>query len=456
MERKKALGFWDLALFVFCSIFGLEAISASAAIGPSALSWWLIGITCYFLPSGLISAELGSAYPEQGGMYVWIKRAFGKKWAARSIWYYWVSLPIWLPAIYIAIAEIFGHIFFPGISLWRQIAIGTAFIWVAVGINLCPLKVSKWIPNIGSIAQSVVIVGMICAAIAYFRGSGHFANDIAVANILPNLGAAIVFIPVIIYNILGCELVSSAAGEMKDPTRDIPRALIFSAIVIAFLYLITTFAVLVVIPVNEINISSGILQLFMIALEGNAMRNIVILAAGLLISVALFSGIVAWTLGQNRAVAESANNGELPRVLGRTNKQMAPVGASVVSGIISTAVLIVYGFIAKNAAELFWHTVSFSLIVQLLSYLMLFPAFVILRRRDKGIPRPYRVPGPEWFAVFLAGMAEIFVLSAMIVLIIQPGHDFARSSLPIIIGVLVSVAAGEYLVANSTSKHGRI
>lgn len=446
MEKKRVLGFRDITLFVFCSIFGLEAISASAAIGPSALSWWLIGIVCYFLPSGLISAELGSAYPEQGGMYVWIKRAFGNKWAARGIWFYWISLPVWLPAIYIAIAEILGHMFFPGLGLRQQIVIGIILVWAAVGINLCPLKVSKWIPNIGSIAQFAVVAGMICASIAYFRGCGQFANEIGFADMLPNLGAAIVFIPVIIYNILGCELVSAAAGEMKHPARDIPRALILSALVIAALYLITTFAVLVVIPVKDINIASGILQLFMVTLDGHWMKHIVTVAAGSLISAALFSGIVAWTLGQNRTVAESAKNGELPAILGKTNREMVPVGASVVSGVISTAVLIIYGFIAGSASELFWHTVSFSLIAQLFSYLMLFPAFIILRFRDKDVPRPYRVPGPGWFAVLLAVMAETFVLFAILILTFQPGQDFARTALPVLSGIAVVIVIGEIIV----------
>jgi amino acid transporter len=129
---------------------------------------------------------------------------------------------------------------------------------------------------------------------------------------------------------------------------------------------------------------------------------------------------------------------------------MAPIGASVVSGIISTFVIIIYGFIAKNASELFWHVVSFSLIVGLFSYLMLFPSFIILRIKDRDIPRPYRVPGPDWFAILLAVIAEIFILIALSVLIIQPGHDFMRSALPIIVGVLVTVIAGEILVTYSS------
>jgi len=447
MKRKKVLGFKDLVLFTFCAIFGVEAIAASAAIGPSAISWWLICLAGYFLPFGFIAAELGSTYPEQGGIYVWIKMALGKKWAARSTWYYWISLPIWLPAIYIAITEIIGHMFFPSIRLWQQLAIGVILIWVAVGINLCPLKFSKWIPNAGSIVQFLIVIGMLVSAGVYFAKNRSFANEINMANMLPNFNAAIVFIPMIIYNLMGCELVSAAAGEMKNPARDIPKALILSAFAIAALYLITTFAVWVVIPIDKINVASGILHVFTITFSGHAMQQVVTVAFGVLISFAFFAGIVTWNIGQNRTVAEAANNGELPAMLGRMNKDMAPVGASVISGIISTVVILCYGLIARNAAELFWHAVSFSLIVGLFSYLMLFPSFIVLRKKNKNIKRPYRVPGPDWFGALLAVMAEIFVLAAVSILVIQPGHDFTRFALPVIAGVLIVIGVGEIFVA---------
>lgn len=454
MERKKVLGFWDLVLFSFCAIFGVEAIATSAAIGPSAISWWLICIIGYFLPFGLIAAELGSTYTEQGGIYIWIKKALGKKWAARSVWFYWVALPLWVPAIYIAISEIIGHMFFPDISLWAQISMGIVMIWISVAINLCPLGVSKWVPNFGTITRLLVIAGMIVAAIVYFLKTGRFANEINLANIMPNLNAAIVFIPIILYNLEGCELISAASGEMKDPARDVPRAVILSAITIASLYLITTFAVWVVIPVSEINVASGILQLFTVTFSDHGLRQAITVIVGLMISSTLFAEIVTWSLGENRTVAEAARSGELPAILGKMNKNMVPVGASIVSGVISTVVILIYGFIARNASELFWHVVSFSLIIGLFSYLMLFPCFIILRIKDKNVIRPYRIPGPDWFAILLAVVAEIFIFMGILVLIIQPGHDFTRSSLPIIIGVLVSVAAGEYFVAHSASKRG--
>ncbi|MFA6379343.1 MAG: APC family permease [Candidatus Omnitrophota bacterium] len=453
MERKKVLGFWDLALFSFCAIFGVEAIAASAAIGPSALSWWLICLVGFFLPFSLIAAELGSTYTEQGGIYIWIKKAFGDKWAARAIWYYWIALPLWLPAMYIAIVQILSHLFFPNLTLWPQIFIGIVLIWISVLVNLCPLRFSKWVPNVGSLTRFLVIAGMIVAAILYFLKNGRLANPITWTNVMPNLNAAVIFIPMIIYNLLGCELISGAAGEMKDPKRDVPKAVIFSAFIIAFFYMITTATVWVVVPIADINVASGIFQMFALAFEGHAAVSAITIVTGLLISFTLFAEIVTWNLGENRTVAEAARNGELPRVLGKmTAKSQAPLGASVASGVISTVIIIVYGFIAKNSSELFWHVVSFSLVVELFTYLMLFPAFIALRRKDKDVERPYRVPGPEGFAIFLAVMVEMFILMAMVVLFLQPGKDFVRAALPLIIGVVVTLGLGEVFIVRSRSR----
>jgi amino acid transporter len=453
MERKKVLGFWDLVLFSFCAIFGFEAIATTAAIGPSAISWWLICIVGYFLPFGLIAAELGSTYPVQGGIYIWVKKALGNRWAARTTWCYWIGLPLWLPAIYIAFAEILGHMFFPGMSFWHQILVGIIMIWITVWINTCSLGTSKWVTNVGSIAKLLVLAGMIGAAIVCILRNGGLANEITFTNILPNLNAAVIFIPMIIYNLDGCELLSSAAGETKDPVRDIPKVVLLSAFGIALLYLIATLLVWAVVPIGEINVASGILQIFRVAFGDQGAGKILTLIFGISILVTFFTVIIAWTLGQNRTVAEAARNGELPEVLGRLGKEnMAPVGAAVLSGIISTIVIILYGFIARNAAELFWHVLSCCLIVGLFSYLLLYPSFIILRIKDKAVTRPYRIPGPDWFACFLAVMAEFFVLATILILMIQPGHDFMRSSLPVITGVVIMVAIGEILVARSMEK----
>jgi len=453
VERKKVLGLWDLLLFTFCAMFGVEAIPASAAIGPSAIFWWLICTAGFFIPFGLITAELGSTYPQQGGIYVWVKKALGEKWAARTTWYYWFCLPIWLPALYIAVAEILGQIFFPNASLWFKIFLAIIMIWLTAGINLCSLKFSKWIPNIGVVTRFLVVAGMVTAAVIHFLKNGSFANQINLSSIMPNLNAAIVFIPMIVYNLLGFELMSGAAGEMKNPGRDIPKTIICSAIIIVAFYLLTTFTIWVVMPASEINVASGILQIFITVLSDHSMRHLIVIIVGLLLSVSLFSEIVTWTLGDNRTVAEAALDGRLPKVLARINKKnMVPTGAAIASGIISTVVILIYGFIASDAEDLFWHTISFSTVVNLFSYMILFPTFIVLRKKDKETKRPYRVPGPDWLGITAAIMAEAFVLLTILVLVLQPGDDFLRVCLPIITGVIITVGVGEIFIARSLKK----
>lgn len=424
----------------------MEAIATAAAIGPSAISWWLIFIIGYFLPFSLIAAELGSTYPEQGGLFAWVKRAFGGKWAARTTWYYWISLPIWIPAIYIAFAEILGRLFFPGLTLWHQVLIGLAMIWITVIVNIWSLESSKWVTNLGSISKVIIALGMFAAAGVFFLRHGRLANDLSLARVLPNLNAAAVFIPIIVYNLLGCELISSAAGEMKDPRRDVPRAVIYSALAIAALYLTATLLIWVVVPASEISVSSGIIQMFAIAFDVPVLGGLVTAAVGLFVLGALFSGVVAWTLGENRAMAEAARSGAMPGIFGLMNKNNAPVGASVLSGLISTLIIVAYWFIADNAAEMFWQVTAFCLVVDLLSYLILFPAYIVLRKRDRNIDRPYRVPGPDWLAYALAIVAGSFILVTVVILCLQPGRDFAWSALPVIVGTIISVAVGEILI----------
>lgn len=101
---------------------------------------------------------------------------------------------------------------------------------------------------------------------------------------------------------------------------------------------------------------------------------------------------------------------------------------------------------AKDAAGLFWNILSFSTIACLFSYVILFPVYIILRKKDAKIKRPYQVPGPEWFKISTAVVAEIFTLLTMVVLLIQPGEDFLESSLPVIFGTIITIIVGEIII----------
>jgi glutamate:GABA antiporter len=447
---KKVLRSLDMTLFTVCAIIVMDTLAPSASIGASSISWWIITLLLFFIPYGLITAELGSTYPEQGGLYVWVKRAFGNKWAARSTWYYWINVALWMPSVYILFAGMFAQMFFPDLSLWMQILIGIVLTWITVVIGVATLEVGKWVPNAGAIIKALIMLVLGVGGVAYGLKNG-IANDLSFAAMLPSWGAGLTFLPVIVYSFMGFELMSGAGEEMENPGKDIPAAIIISGALIAFFYLFATVGILFALPLDQLGLISGILDTLKAVMGNSTLGNIAVIVLGIGALYTFLANMVTWTMGANRTAAEAANEGELPAIFSKLHpKNQTPVGAYVLTGVISSFVLVIYGFMAGSNEELFWTLFAFSSIIFLLPYLAMFPAFVKLRTIDKDIVRPYRVPGGKTLAVMIAVVCEIFILQAILFFIWVPGEliDWAYT-LSILAGVVVTILIGEVLLVRS-------
>lgn len=450
---KKVLRSLDMTLFTVCAILVMDTLAPSAAIGPSSISWWLITLVLFFIPYGLITAEMGTMIPEQGGLYVWIKNAFGEKWAARTTWLYWVNVALWMPSVYILFAGMFAQLFFPEMGLWLQIIIGIAMTWLTVWIGTITLDAGKWIPNLGAIIKTLIML-VIGVGAFIFAAKNGVANDLSFKSILPEWGAGLAFLPVIVYNFMGFELMSGASGEMKNPGRDIPRAIIISGALIAVFYLLGTVGILMALPLDQLGLVSGIIDTLQVLLGTTGIGGAVVIGLGVAALFSFLANMVTWTIGANRTAAEAAKEKELPAVFGKEHPvHKTPVGAFLLTGIVSTAVMVLYGFMAGSAEDLFWTLFAFSSMVFLLPYLMLFPAFVKLRKTHPTAARPYKVPGGLTVATILAIICEIFIVQAIVFFIWVPGEpiDWAFAA-PVLIGVVVTLIVGEVLIAVGKKK----
>jgi amino acid transporter len=450
---KKVLRSLDMTLFTVCAILVMDTLAPSAAIGPSSISWWLITLVLFFIPYGLITAELGTTYPEQGGLYIWVKKAFGEKWAARTTWLYWINVALWMPSVYILFAGMFAQLFFPEMGLWWQILIGIIMTWVTVWIGSITLETSKWIPNIGAIIKAVIMVVIGVGAFIY-AGHNGVANDLSFRSILPEWGAGLAFLPVIVYNFMGFELMSGASGEMKNPGKDIPRAIIISGILIAAFYLLGTVGILMALPLDDLGLISGIIDTLRVLLGNSGFGGAMVDILGVAALYSFLANMVTWTMGANRTADEAAKENELPAIFCREHPvHKTPVGAFIITGIVSTVVMVIYGFMAGSAEDLFWTLFAFSSMVFLLPYLAMFPAFLKLRKIDPNIERPYKVPGGNTFAAILAVICEIFILQAVVFFVYIPGEPMDWSfAAPVLIGVVLTLIVGEVLIAVSKKK----
>ncbi len=138
--HKKALGMFDMTLFTVSAILFLDTLASSATMGASALTFWLVFSVLFFLPFGLITSELGTTYPEQGGIYAWIKDTLGKRWATRATWLYWINLPIWTASVLVMFSGILTQLFWPELALSGQLIIAVLINWLIIGLTIAPIR----------------------------------------------------------------------------------------------------------------------------------------------------------------------------------------------------------------------------------------------------------------------------------------------------------------------------
>ena len=389
---------------------------------------------------------MSCSYPEQGGIYAWVKTAYGSRWAARTSWAYWVNTAVWIPAIAILFVGIFKQMFIPDLSLYGQVAIGLTITWITVAVNIVSLDIGKFIPDTGAVLKILIFLVLIVGAFNYV-GEHGMANELSMAALKPDWQASFQYIPAIIYGMLGFELVSASSEEMKDPARDMPKAVLISAAIIIVLYILGTIAMLAAIPAQDINLVEGLMDTLNLLLGQTPVGKTFAMALGIAALFTFFSNGVTWALGANRAAAEAAKAGELPAIFAKESKKTGtPAGASIMMGLVSTSTIILYGFLAGSNEDLFWSLFAFSAVIFMLPYIAMMLAFVKSRVEQPNYFRPYKIPGGILVARLLA-YSCITVLSFAIVLFIYSPEEGMQWA--VFIGVIVTLMIGELAIRSA-------
>jgi amino acid transporter len=202
------------------------------------------------------------------------------------------------------------------------------------------------------------------------------------------------------------------------------------------------------VPLEKLNLLGGIVDTLTTVLGRSGIGWLVVSGLGIGFLYTLFATMVTWLIGTGRMVSEAAGRDGFPAIFGWRHPQHgSPIGASLLTGIISTLVLVIYGSLAGRDEELFWSLFSFASIVFLLPYLLLFPAFLKLRQADPKTRRPYRLAGGAGIVWLVSITCTLIILLAIIFFVWVPGLPIDRSfALPVVVGVGITLIAGEVLL----------
>jgi amino acid transporter len=433
-QLRRALTFRDLFLFYIVTGFSLRWIATAAAAGPSALVIWVIAALGLFVPLVFTVLELSSRYPEEGGVYVWSKRAFGPFAAFITGWTYWGSnLPYFPGLLYFAAA----NALFIGGPSWQSLAsnstyfimVSTVGLAIAVTLNVVGLNVGKWLNNAGAIAAWIPAMVLIALGAASWRLHGS-ATPITKATLMPSTSLKdVIFWSTIAFAFGGVESGSTMGEEIHDARRTVPRAVLSAGIVITVLYMAGTAAVLLAIPRSQVSGLQGIMAAVQ-AVVGRVGAPWLGPIVAAFVTLNALGGVGGWFAATARLPFVAGIDRFLPPAFGRLHpKWRTPYVALLVQAAI--ALLFVFlGQAGTSVRGAYDALVSMGIIAYFIPFLFMFAAMIKLQPEPAG-PEVIRVPGGARMAFALAALG--FVTTAVsIVLACIPPDDEPNKTLAVV------------------------
>lgn len=449
MEEKKMNRF-DVACGFVCALLFVDLIATNASAGANIIGWWIIFAVLVMLPHSFITSELSTTYPEQGGVYAWTKRAYGPKMAARVSYIYWINNALWMPSALIWISGSLCSMFFPEMTYWNQVALCVVLIWVCIGICSLSIEESKWSSNFSAIAKIVVSLLVIVAGfVVAFRGDAA-ANSLTFKDMLPSFsgGEALIYVPSAIYLCFGADVLSSNVGKMKNPKKDIPKSIIWVCLGVVAVYVLSTWSLLYTIPLADINLITAPTDLINIAFGSEILSK----TAGILINFALITSVILYVLGTSVSMSEAGKDGEFPKVFAIESKKTgAPTGVLILTGILASITIVIYGFMAGGSLEdLFFIIFAFTSVLYFIPFILMHSAYRKLKKLDPQIERPYTAPLGKICSV----ICQIALIGSMILFVVIPGEpvDWLYTG-SVLGGIIITIIAGEIMLKIHAKKH---
>ena len=384
-------------IFVFVSsgAFGLEDMVGWSGPGIALLLLLLLPIV-WALPMALVCAELGSAIPEEGGYYVWVKRGLGEYWGFQCGWWSWLTCFV-DSAVYIALIRDY-------LASWLDLSptvawlLGVAIIAVFTYLNIRGLNVIA----VSSVVMTVIIVTpfvvMTVLGFANWHGVPWQPFSYPDQSVLTSIGYALA---VGMWMYSGYDSMSTLAGEIEEPRRVIPRGLMIVMPIVVASYLLPTLAGLAGVGRWEEWSTDGFTFVEIAQALGGQALGVAMLVSAVVGNLALYQEYLAQ--GARPAYAMAADH-LLPQVLTRTHHKYGTPWVSIVFLAAVNALLVRWGFATLIVVDVF---------LMMFYYILIFVAAVVLRAKEPGLERPFRVWGGTGVLALVCAPAVLIAVVAL-------------------------------------------
>jgi amino acid transporter len=421
----RVLGLRDVVLLYAVAIVGPQWLSTAAQAGAPSIALWVLAMLAFFVPCGFAVMEMNSRYAGEGGLYVWVKQAFGDLHGFVCGWCYVVSNLVFFPTalLFMTAAAAYG-IGAPELKedFAFNAVLSLVVVWFVVVANIFGLARAKWIPNAGSLVMGVVLVLLILAAAVLARRFGS-ATSFAGA-MWPDLsdGTLVKAFATMMFGLVGYELAPLMGAEIREPRRVIPRAIVLSGLIIIAFYVGGTWALLAALPRAQIDALSGVPEAIA-SIFGRLGAPMLGPLASALIAIAGIGGLAAWVTGGVRMPYVVGVDRYLPAALGRLHPRWhTPVVALLVVGIITTILMLV-ALAGATVGEAYQVLVDMTIILTFVPLVYLFAALPVLRAKRVGEQQAVlRIPGGKVGIALVTVLGVSSTLLSIVFAMAPPEH----------------------------------
>lgn len=416
-EVMPKIGVFTFVMITSAVVISVRTLPMTAQPGLMTIFLTMAAALLFLVPTALVAAELTTAWPQDGGIFIWVREAFGERLGFVAVWMQWIQMVFGMTSIIMIIAATIAYVVNPALANNKLYMLAMILViwWGSTLVNMRGLKTLGWVSTV-CVSLGVFLPGivLILCGLAYVLGGNPIMTDVSLSwsNMVPSLsdkGTLGLFIG-FVFVTMGMEVSASNVSSIKDARRNYPIAVILVSIIMVFLSVIGSAAIFVAIPKGQISMTAGLMQAFKLYFTKWGFGWLAPVM-GLAIALGLIGQVNSWVLGPVRGLQATAESGALPEFLQKTNKHGVPTTLVMIQAIaISiTGVLVT---IMPNVDNFYFMLMGLTGLVYLVAYLFMFTAAIYLRYKRPDVDRAFKVPGGNIGMWICSGMGLLISLVA--------------------------------------------
>ncbi|OGN55263.1 MAG: transporter [Chlamydiae bacterium RIFCSPHIGHO2_12_FULL_44_59] len=389
----KKIRLLTLVFLIVAAIDSIRNLPATAIFGPSLIFFFLFSAIVFLFPISLIAAEFSSRYPEEGGVFHWVRNALGETWAVVAIWLQWVNTMVWYPTILSFIAGTAAYLINPEWAQKKEFILSVVLIvfWGLTFLNMRGIYVSAFLNTVCACVGLIIPMGMLMALGALWVLVGNpIQITFSLDTVFPTLKASQNWVSLIaiMAAFLGMELAGVHVTDILEPQKNFPKALGWSVFALLFTMILGALSIAIVIPQSQIHLIDGMMQTFTLFFQAFHIPWFVPILT-IFIIIGSIGGMINWLVSPARGLLHAAERGFMPQFFAKKNRSGVPVRMLLVQAFLVTLFCLMILFMPSINA-FYWFLTALSTELYMIMYILLFISALKLGRPHTAFS--YQIP----------------------------------------------------------------